>query len=55
MGAMPIIIPAYVNHKNIFMIIPLVTGCQICPFLKKDIVLVSPARNSRGKSAHSTI
>ena len=52
-GAMPIIIPAYVNHKIIFMIIPLVTGTHISPVLKNDIVLVSPAINNRGMSAYS--
>lgn len=50
----PIIIPAYISHKIIFMIIPLVIGLQTCPFLKKDIVLVSPAMNNIGRSAYST-
>ena len=39
----PIIIPAYINDKIIFMIIPLVIGLQTSPFLNNDIVLVSPA------------
>ena len=49
----PIIIPAYINHKMIFMIIPLVIVLQIFPFLKNDIVLVSPAINNRGMSEYS--
>lgn len=43
-----IIIPAKISHKTMFTIIPLVIGFQICPFLKKDIVLVSPAINNSG-------
>ena len=33
------------------MMIPLVIGFQICPFLKNDIVLVRPAIANRAKSA----
>ena len=47
-GNMQNITPAKINHRIIFIIIPLVIGFQICPFLKNDIVLVSPAINNNG-------
>ena len=53
-GVMPTISPAKIRHKYIFMMIPLVIGFQICPFLKYDIVLVRPAMNNIGISAYST-
>ena len=52
-GVMPIISPAKIRHKYIFMMIPLVIGFQMYPFLKNDIVLVSPAINNKGMSEYS--
>ena len=50
----PIIIPAYINHKMIFMIIPLVIVLQIFPFLKNDMMLINPAINNSGMLAYIT-
>ena len=42
-----------INHRIIFTTIPLVIGFHICPFLKNDIVLVSPAINNSGMLAYN--
>lgn len=44
----PIVSPTTNSQIIMFMMIPLVIGFQICPFLKNDIVLVSPAINNNG-------
>lgn len=44
-----------INHRIIFTIIPLVISFQICPYLKNDIVLVSPAINNSGMLAYNAI
>ena len=50
----PIVSPTINSQIIMFMMIPLVIGFQICPFLKNDIILVSPAMNNIGISAYST-